>query len=50
MENITHMVDPVCKKVGPTCFPLGAKRDKELNPMLWQEEIQRSVGSRKSKK
>ena len=50
MENIAHMVDEVCKEVGTRCFPPGAKRDKELNPMLWQEEIQRSVGSRKSKK
>ena len=49
MENISHMVDEVCKKVGTRCFPPGTKRDKEVKPMLWQEEIQRSVGSRKSK-
>ena len=50
MENISHMVDDVCKKVGTRCFPPEAKIEKELNPMLWNEEVQRSVGSRKSKK
>ena len=50
MENIAHMVDEVCKEVGTRCFPPRAKRDKEVKPMLWKEEIQRSLGSIKSKK
>ena len=44
------MEDDVCKKVGTRCFPPGTKRDKEVKPILCKEEIQISVGSRKSKK
>ena len=50
MENIAHMVDEVCKKFDTSCLPPGAKRDKEVKPKLWQEEIQIYVGSRKGNK
>ena len=50
MENIAHMADEVSKKVGTSCLPPGVKRDKEVKPKIWQEEIQRYVGSRKGKK
>ena len=50
MENILHIVDSMCKKVGTICFPPGAKRNKEVKPMLWKEEIQIYVGSIKSNK
>ena len=39
IENISHMVDEVCMKVWTIFFPPGAKRDKEVKPKLWQEEI-----------
>ena len=50
MEMISHMVDEMRKKVGTICLPPGAKRNKQVKHILWQEEIQRYVGSRKSKK
>ena len=50
IKSISNMVDEVCEKVGTKCFPPRAKRDKEVKPMLWQEEIQISLGSRKSEK
>ena len=50
METIAHMVDEVCKKLGTNCLPPRAKQDKEVKPKLWQEEIQRYVGSRKGNK
>ena len=37
MENIAHMVDEVCNKVGTSCLPPGTKRDKEVKPNLWKE-------------
>ena len=42
MENISHMVDEVCKKVGTIWLPLGAKRGAKREDSLKPSSYPRS--------